>query len=123
LFVHHDVSDEAEWAAAVRAAVDEFGGLDILVNNGGVADLGTIDDTSAELYERTIAVTQTSVFLGMRTAAEALRASEHASVINISSIFGSTAVSAPTRPTTRRRARSGCSPRTPRCCGPRPESG
>lgn len=89
LSVHHDVADETSWTAAVRAAVNEFGGLDILVNNAGIADHGTIDDTTAELYERTIAVTQTSVFLGMRTAAEALRASEHASVINISSIFGS----------------------------------
>ncbi|MEV5537741.1 glucose 1-dehydrogenase [Saccharopolyspora shandongensis] len=88
LFLHHDVADEAAWAAAVRSAVDEFGGLDILVNNAGIADHGTIEDTTAESYERTIAVTQTSVFLGMRAAAEALRASEHASVINISSIFG-----------------------------------
>ncbi len=87
-FVHHDVTSPSDWEAAVAAAIEQFGGLDILVNNAGMGDLATIEDTSLEDWERTIAVDQTGVFLGMKTASAALAASGHGSVINISSIFG-----------------------------------
>ncbi len=58
------------------------------MNNAGMGDLATIVDTSLEDWERTLAVDQTGVFLGMKTASEALAASGHGSVIDISSIFG-----------------------------------
>lgn len=89
-YQHHDVSSEADWERAVEKAVTEYGGLDIVFNNAGVGDLGTIEETSLEAYERTIAVTQTSVYLGMKVTADALRESGHASIINNSSIFGAT---------------------------------
>ena len=89
-YLHHDVSSEAEWERAVEKAETEFGGLDIVFNNAGIGDLGTIEETSLEAYEKTIAVTQTSVYLGMKVTADALRGSGHASIINNSSIFGAT---------------------------------
>lgn len=85
---HLDVTSQPEWEAAVAAALEEFGRLDILVNNAGMGDLAAIEDTSLEDWHRTIGVDQTGVFLGMKTAAAALAASGHGSVINISSIFG-----------------------------------
>lgn len=88
IFMHHDVADESAWTTAVERAVSEFGGLDVLVNNAGIGDLGTIEDTSLDQYERTISVDQTGVFLGTKAAAEHLKTSGHGSVINISSIFG-----------------------------------
>ena len=88
VYLHQDVSSEEDWQAAVECALETYGALDILVNNAGIGDLGTIEDTTMESYLHTIAVTQHSVFLGMRTAAEALKESSHASVINNSSIFG-----------------------------------
>jgi NAD(P)-dependent dehydrogenase (short-subunit alcohol dehydrogenase family) len=88
VFTPLDVTDEQAWERAVQRAVDEFGGLDILVNNAGVGDLFTLEETTRENYERTIAITQTSVFLGMKAASAALKASGHGSVVNISSIFG-----------------------------------
>ncbi|MCH7230857.1 glucose 1-dehydrogenase [Glycomyces sp. L485] len=87
-FQHLDVTDETAWQAAVDRATGEFGRLDILVNNAGIGDLLTIEDTTREDYERTIAVDQTGVFLGMKFAAPALKGSGHGSVVNISSIFG-----------------------------------
>lgn len=87
-FVHHDVASETDWSAAVEAATSDFGGLDILVNNAGMGDLATIEETSLDAWNTTVAIDQTGVFLGMRTAASALASSEHGSVINISSIFG-----------------------------------
>jgi NAD(P)-dependent dehydrogenase (short-subunit alcohol dehydrogenase family) len=85
---HLDVTSQPEWEAAVAAALEEFGRLDILVNNAGMGDLAAIEDTSLEDWSRTIGIDQTGVFLGMKTAAAALAASGHGSVINISSIFG-----------------------------------
>src|SRR6476620_5830700 len=87
-FLRHDVTSEADWEAAVAKAVEEFGSLGILVNNAGMGDLATIEDTSLADWERTISIDQTGVFLGMKTAAALLKASGHGSVINISSIFG-----------------------------------
>ena len=85
---HLDVTSQQEWEGAVAAALEEFGRLDILVNNAGLGDLAAIEDTSLEDWNRTIGIDQTGVFLGMKTAAAALAASGHGSVINISSIFG-----------------------------------
>ncbi len=85
---HLDVTSQPQWEAAVAAALAEFGRLDILVNNAGMGDLAAIEDTSLEDWNRTIGIDQTGVFLGMKTAAAALAASGRGSVINISSIFG-----------------------------------
>jgi NAD(P)-dependent dehydrogenase (short-subunit alcohol dehydrogenase family) len=87
-YVHLDVSSEASWDEAVATTVQEFDRLDILVNNAGIGDNDTLEATSLETYARVVAVTQTSVFLGMKTAAEALKASGSGSVVNVSSIFG-----------------------------------
>ena len=87
-FIRHDVTSEADWQAAVARAVEEFGSLDILVNNAGMGDIKPIEDTTVEEWRRTIDIDQLGVFLGMKHAAEALKASGHGSVINISSIFG-----------------------------------
>src|SRR4029079_10208966 len=57
--------------------------------NAGLGDVETIEETSIADYERTIAVDQTGVFIGMKVAADALKESGHASIVNISSIFGS----------------------------------
>ncbi len=87
-YVHHDVSSEDEWTHVVETAMEEFGGLDVLFNNAGIGDLGTIEDTTLDSFEHTLAVNETAVFLGMKAAAESLKSSPHASVINNSSIFG-----------------------------------
>jgi NAD(P)-dependent dehydrogenase (short-subunit alcohol dehydrogenase family) len=71
-YLHHDVVEEHAWIAAVERTVEELGRLDVLVNNAGVGDLSTIEETSLEDYERTIGITQTSVFLEMKHAAAAL---------------------------------------------------
>ena len=87
-YLHHDVTSAADWERAVERAMTEYGGLDILFNNAGTGGLGTIEETSIEDYERNVAIDQTSVFLGCKIAAEALKQSEHAVVVNNSSIFG-----------------------------------
>jgi NAD(P)-dependent dehydrogenase (short-subunit alcohol dehydrogenase family) len=88
MYLHHDVSSEESWKDVLSKIEAKFGGLDILFNNAGIGDTLTIEETPMETYQKTIAVTQNSVFLGMKLAAELLKKSKHASIINTSSIFG-----------------------------------
>ena len=86
---HLDVVSESDWEEAVNATVQEFGGIDVLVNNAGVhGEPEPLESTSLASWERSIAILQTGVFLGMKWTAPALLKSAYASVINISSIFG-----------------------------------
>src|SRR3954447_1328172 len=88
-FFKNDVTSETDWEAAVAQAVAECGGLDILVNNAGMGDIKPIEETSLAEWDRTVAIDQTGVLLGMKVAAPQLKQSPYGSVINISSIFGS----------------------------------
>jgi len=85
---HLDVTSESGWAGVVAFTLEEFGRLDVLVNNAGIGDNQAIEDTSVETYAKVVAVTQTSVFLGEKAAAEALKASGNGAVVNVSSMFG-----------------------------------
>ncbi|CAN5922374.1 hypothetical protein BH23ACT10_BH23ACT10_11450 [soil metagenome] len=75
VFVHHDVASEDDWTTVIEQTLAQFDRLDVLVNNAGVGDLAAIEETTKADYDRTIAITQTSVFLGMRAAGDALKAS------------------------------------------------
>lgn len=89
LAVETDVTDEASVAAAVEATVEEFGGLDCLVNNAGIAGpTAPVEEVAVEEWERTMDVNATGAFRCVKHAAEHLRASERGSVINIASISG-----------------------------------
>lgn len=87
-FYHHlDVADEQAWNDAVAKAVEVMGGIDFLANDAGIGDNEPLDVTSKETYDRVIAITQTSVFLGTKAAEAELKKSQ-GSVVNTSSIFG-----------------------------------
>lgn len=87
LYVHLDVTDEAGWTQTVATIAERFGGLDVLVNNAGISDRDVLENTTLATYEKVIAVTQTSSFLGLKATADLLKASKAAAVVNISSIF------------------------------------
>lgn len=86
----HDVASEEAWAEVVEVIGETFGRLDILVNNAGRTDFGVIEGTSLEEFNHVVAASQTSVFLGMKSCGPLLKASGHGSVINMSSILGTT---------------------------------
>ena len=88
-FVHLDVTQVADWEAAVAEAVSQFGSLDVLVNNAGIGSSSfQIHEEPVELWDRTIDVNLKGVFLGTRTAVPAMLEAGGGSIINISSQLG-----------------------------------
>ena len=88
-YVHLDVTQEAEWQAAVVEAVSQFGSLDVLVNNAGIGSSSfQIHEEPIELWDRTMDVNLKGVFLGTRTAIPAMLDAGGGSIINISSQLG-----------------------------------
>ena len=83
-----DVTDEDQWANAVRYCGDTFGAVDILVNNAGIARFSPLESTSVEMYEQTMAINATGVFLGMRDVFETMKRNGGGAIVNISSANG-----------------------------------
>jgi cyclopentanol dehydrogenase len=87
-FRSHDVGKIDQWQSVLSEIESAHGRLDILVNNAGILDLYTAEDATEESWQRTLDINTKSIFLGVKSALPLLRKSEHASVINTSSIFG-----------------------------------
>lgn len=87
--VRCDVSQRADVARWFDAALAFLGGLDCLVNNAGIAGpTGKVDAIDPEAWDRCIAVDLTGQFNCVRLAVPALRASNNASIVNVSSLAG-----------------------------------
>lgn len=82
-----DVSRLDEVEAAVQAAVDRFGALDVMVNNAGIGCDGTITAVSLEDYRKVMAVNVDGVFHGCRAAYPELKKTRGV-IVNTSSISG-----------------------------------
>jgi 3alpha(or 20beta)-hydroxysteroid dehydrogenase len=86
-YVHMDVSSPDDWQKAVARA-QQFGPLNVLVNNAAVVHMASIVDTTPEDYMRVIKINQLGTFLGIQAAIAPMKAAGKGSIINISSIDG-----------------------------------
>ena len=83
-----DVTDEAQVAAAFATCACEFGGLDILVANAGIASSAPIEDTTLELWQRNYDVLAQGYFLTARAAFPLMKAQGGGSIVFIGSKNG-----------------------------------
>lgn len=84
-----DVSDTASVEAAVGAACESLGGLDVLVNNAGIGAQGTVADNDDSEWLRVFQVNVFGIVRVTRAALPALRRSAHAAVVNMCSVAAS----------------------------------
>ncbi len=80
-----DVTDEESWARMFDHARDKFGPVNILVNNAGIGILASIEETSLEIWRKTLSVNLDGVFLGTKAAIEHMKETGGA-IVNMSSI-------------------------------------
>ena len=89
LFLRADVSVEADVRSSVQAAVREFGGLDVAVNNAGLEQSGCpITEVTPELCDRILGINVRGVLMGMKHQIAAMRERGSGAIVNLSSIAG-----------------------------------
>jgi len=81
-----DVTKSADCEAMVKAAVEAFGTLDILVNNIGLASLGTVVDTTEEAWDRALDINLRTAFLASKHSVPIMAEKGAGAIVNISSI-------------------------------------
>jgi 3alpha(or 20beta)-hydroxysteroid dehydrogenase len=87
-YVHLDVTQPDDWEAAVSTALNDFGTLNVLVNNAGIVALGQLGKFDLAKWQKVIDVNLTGTFLGIQAAVEPMKAAGGGSIINVSSIEG-----------------------------------
>lgn len=86
LFLQCDVSSESDIAQAIQGTVDQFGGLQIVVNCAGVAHFKPLHEFTGQEWDRIIDTNLKSQFLSVKYAIEHLRKNRRSYVVNIGSI-------------------------------------
>jgi meso-butanediol dehydrogenase/(S,S)-butanediol dehydrogenase/diacetyl reductase len=88
LHIKMDASDPEGVQATIARALDAYGRLDIMFNNAGAAEAAPLEDISLESWNRVLAVTLTSTFLGMKYCLPIMRKQGGGTIVNTASVSG-----------------------------------
>ncbi|NRR32533.1 SDR family oxidoreductase [Oxalobacteraceae bacterium] len=88
MYCHADVTQEADLQAVAQALQTTWGGVDVLVNNAGVAGAGAIEDTTLADWEWIININLLGVVRGCRVFTPMFKRQGHGQIINIASMAG-----------------------------------
>ena len=83
-----DVTRQTSWQLLINKIVHETGKIDILINNAGIYERRSIEETTEEQFDKMLAVNTKGPFIGIKLALDALKASGNASIVNLSSTAG-----------------------------------
>ena len=86
LFIHCNVSIESEVQSAMNQIEQQFGGIDILINNAGIQRYGTVTETTVEEWDEVMNVNLKSLFLCSKYAIPFMMEKKKGVVINVASV-------------------------------------
>ena len=95
VYLHLDVTSEDDWQRAIDTAEQQFGKVDVLVNNAAIVLRKDIEETTGEDWDNIMAINAKGVFLGTKAVIPAMRRAGGGSIINISSISGLVSIGPP----------------------------
>lgn len=87
-----DLRDNSAVSIAVARVAEQFGGLDVLVNNAGVSFVGTIEDGSENDWNRLWDINVMGYVRSTRAALPLLRQSDSAAIVNVSSLTATSGI-------------------------------
>ncbi|MCP3372911.1 SDR family NAD(P)-dependent oxidoreductase [Bradyrhizobium cajani] len=83
-----DVTDEADARSAVDLTAEAFGGMDVVVNNAGYGNLGSVEDTSLDSFRRQIEANLIGTIIVTKVAIPVLRRQGRGHIVQVSSVGG-----------------------------------
>lgn len=83
-----DIQDRAQVDALIEGTKKELGRLDVLVNNAGLLLPGTIEETSDDIIDRTLAINVKGILYAIRAATPIMKDQKYGRIVNVSSITG-----------------------------------
>ena len=95
VYLHLDVTSDDDWQRAIDTAEEQFGKVDVLVNNAAIVLRKDIEETTGEDWDNIMAINAKGVFLGTKAVIPAMRRAGGGSIINISSISGLVSIGPP----------------------------
>ncbi|MDG2243178.1 MAG: glucose 1-dehydrogenase [Rhodospirillaceae bacterium] len=84
-FTPLDVTKEDEWGVTVESVLSRHNRLDILINNAGTLETGTIEDTDLALWQSIQSINATSIFLGCQAAVRTMKQTGGGVIVNMAS--------------------------------------
>ncbi|HUS25036.1 MAG TPA: glucose 1-dehydrogenase [Candidatus Binatia bacterium] len=88
VFMKHDIASEADWQRVIGATRDKYGGLDVLVNNAAILQMGSIEDATLAQWQQVMRINADGYFLGCHYGYKAMLERGGGSIVNMSSMAG-----------------------------------